>query len=300
MPVFWLWNQSIPFIIAGEFKRYGDLLAPIGGLALAGALFVLCAALIQNRAVANIALIGFTMAFFLFTPATQTALIVLGISMLLVIFSIYRIHSEYTLSLGFNISKISRSGLPLYFTVVSLVVSIFYFSHLNEENALTSLFPKTTLTLTLDYLGEPLSSLTGFPLDNPNITVDEILLSALSEQFKSQGISMAQIPEREFSKLLLAGKKDLQDRFGISLNGDEKVTDVLYEALVVNAQKLLGPYQKFLPLASAGVFFFAFKALTLPLYYLTLLTLFILVKFMQWSKIVVSEKRQIEVERLTF
>lgn len=91
----------------------------------------------------------------------------------------------------------------------------------------------------------------------------------------------------------------LERQYGTEIPNKEETAELLYRATVEQIRQILGPYRDFLPLASAVIFFLAFKAFTVPLYYLTLVLAFFLIKVLIWSKIVVKEKAQIEVERLT-
>jgi hypothetical protein len=92
----------------------------------------------------------------------------------------------------------------------------------------------------------------------------------------------------------------LEKQYGTEIPNKEETAELLYRAAVEQFKQLLGPYQDFMPLASAVIFFFAFKTFTIPIYYLTLVFAFFLLKLMLWSKIVKREITQVEVERLHF
>lgn len=90
----------------------------------------------------------------------------------------------------------------------------------------------------------------------------------------------------------------IENQIGFEIPDREQAAEVLYRATVTQFKALLGPYQDFLPLASAIIFFFAFKAFTIPLYYLTLITGFLLIKLALWGKIVKKEVFEVQAERI--
>jgi hypothetical protein len=91
----------------------------------------------------------------------------------------------------------------------------------------------------------------------------------------------------------------LENQTGITIPNKEEATEVIYRATVEQFKRLLGPYQDFLPLASAVIFFFAFKAFTIPLYYLALIFSYLLIRLALWGKIIKREIVQVEAEKLT-
>lgn len=292
---FWLWHEVTPKIVAGEFQNYIDFLLPVSGLIFTGTFFALGALFIQNNWVLYpIAAISIGVPF-LFTPATITALTGLAISILFIIYALWRIKIEAKHSLGFSVFKFLKAGLPLYFTIVSLLISIFFFSQIgeDEDRAFAALLPKSAIEIAIG----PIQSLLGLSAAKPNSTVDEAFTKLITEQLKSQGIN--NISQSELAKLLRDQREELSRNFGLKLSGQEKISDILYEFASRRFRELLGPYKEYLPYASAITFFFAFKAFTFPIYYLTLLITYLLIKFMLLTKILRSEKTQVEVEKLT-
>lgn len=243
--VLWLWREAVPLIIARDFKDY-SFIAPAAGLIVAGGFFTLSAIFIREAKVVYPLLIAGIIIPFFFLEASGTILAVLAANLFITSFAIYRIRQEHLLSYGFSLSKIAKTGLPLYFTAVSLMVSSFYLVNMDEELAISGLLPRPAVNFAFNLVSQVLPGPAGFP--------------------------------REM----------------LELNADD-----FYEAMVLELQQILGPYQRFLPLASALIFFFAFKAFTVPVYYLTLIFIFLLLKLLVFSKIVNKEKLQIEVERLS-
>lgn len=242
----WLWHEAVPLIVARDFKDY-SFIAPVAGLIVAGGFFALSAIFIRGAKVVYPLLIAGIVAPFFFLEASGTILAVLAANLFITGFAIYRIRQEHLLSYGFSLSKIAKTGLPLYFTAVSLIVSSFYLVNVDEELVIYGLLPRPAV----------------------NFAFNRVL--------------------QTFA----------QDSVGFPTEMLRPNADDFYEAMVLELQQILGPYQRFLPLASAIIFFFAFKAFTVPVYYLTLIFIFLLLKLLVFSKIVNKEKVQIEVERLT-
>lgn len=295
---FWLWHKIVPAIIGGETTIYGFFILPVAGLVLSAVLFAFAAIFIKTRAIAiAAALIGAGAPFF-FVQATLSSLIVLGASLLLALYARHRIHWEYLHSLGFSVSKILKSGLPIYFSITALTVSIFYFSLIDEKEALSSLLPQPALDFALKTFSGPIQSLTGLPEINPDETVDDLLTKLVVAQAKSQGVLISKIPKSEFERSRTTLLAQLFQNYNIKLSGKERIGDVLYKTITERAEDLLGPYKTYLPFVSVIGFFLAFKTLTWPLYYLTLIILFMVVRLATAAHIVRKEKQQIEVEKL--
>lgn len=299
--VFWFWFRAAPLMAAGEFQNYGNFIIPLAGLVIAASLFALAALFIENKWLIHGSIVLGIGTPYLFVQANTAVIVLLVITLLFSAFAAYRIRKEFIFSLGFSLSKTTKAGLPIYFTVASLIISIFYFSNITEEKALSSILPKSAVGFALKNLSGPLGSLTGLnlPTLKPEATVDEILLKLVEEELKSQDVAVSRLPRPELTRAIAAQREGLAKNFGIKLKGQEKLGDVLYNTISQRTEELLGPYKKYLPVASAVAFFLAFKTLTLPLYYLTILVTFFLLKVLILSKIIRSEKQQIEVEKLT-
>lgn len=243
--VFWLWRQNISIIVMTEYSEFTSFILPLIGIIIIASLFSLSALFIKNNWIVFPSILVGISTPFLFVQATNAAVGTLLLSILLIMFAIRRIQKEFTLSLGFSLTKLLKAGLPLFLTTASLIVSVFYLAEIDEKRALEIFLPKrATFNLAFKYL--PLSEISNMP--------QETLYDA---------------------------------------------NDILYEAIVANIEKLLGPYRHYLIFASAAAFFFAFKTITLPLYYLSLILTFVLFKIMILGKVLTIEKKEIEVERYT-
>lgn len=297
--VFWLWFEAMPFIIAGEFEHYINLIVPLAGLIVAGTLFSLASLFIKNDLLLlGVCVLAAAVPYF-FTSLTKVAIGAIFAHVLLLLLASYRIRKEFVLSLGFSVLKILKGGLPLFFTLSSLTVAIFYISMITEDNAISSLLPKPAFQATLKGISGPLLPVLGFPAADFEATIDEALTTLLKREFESQKILIDKIPRKEITRLIGSQREALSKNLNIHLRGDEKLSDVFYTAVTERLQELLGPYKKYIPYASAIAFFLAFKTLALPLYYLSLLITFLLIKFMIAFSIIKREVRTIEVEKLT-
>lgn len=296
---FWLWHRAAAALASGEFGGATIFIFPAITLLLAAAFFGLSSLFIQNARVAyGVAAVSVGAAYF-FLDATGMVLLAALASILMAVWAARRIRKEYRFSLGFSIGKLFNSGLPAYFTAFSIAVSVFYFSMLNEERAFAALLPRQALEFTLENFSGPLEYLVGFSLLHPEATVNEVWEELALQQLEERGISSSNLAPSEIQRLTDLQRDGLESQFGVALRGDEKIGDVLSHIIAERIRDLLGPYAAYLPAAAAIAFFLAFKTFTWPLYYVTLVIVWVIIKFMAAAKILVSEKKQIEITRLT-
>lgn len=297
---FWMWDKILPLLLEGEYRDFIRFIMPIVGLVVSGSLFALLGIFVRTRILAYVfPIIGVGASYF-FIPATPTVLGAFAASVLLILYAVYRMRQEYEYSLGFSVAKIVRAGLPVYFSVVALMISMFYFSDLNEERALSAFVPRSLIQFFLDRM----SGETGFFSDLPKVdaetTVDDLLFMIAERELIKQGVPLASIPKTELAKIISLERSNLSKQFGITLSGEEKVGEAFYSAITEKIQNFFGPYKNFLPVAAAIVFFLAFKAFTWPLYFISMLLTYILIRLMVLSTIVRKEKVVIEIEKLVF
>lgn len=297
--VFWVWNARIAMILSGGIGVYTAVILPVFGLCVSAALFLLSMLFIRDPRIAYTTAIIAAGAPYSLLSANSVVLGTFLLSIFLILFSVRRIRNEYELSVGFSVSKIVKEGLPLYFTVVSLVISVFYLHTVGQRNAIDALIPRPALDYTFRWLTKnpAIFESFGVPVINPDMTIDGVLRDFIGQELAGQG-ERNKIPELELSRLIGEQRNVLAKQYGISLKGSEKVGDVLYQAAQEYTARLAGPYQKYLPFAAAAAFFFAFKTLTLPLYYVTLFLTYILIKLLLYGNILKRESEKIEVERI--
>jgi hypothetical protein len=295
---FWLLFQSISLVASGDFKTFGLSISAVIGLIFAGALFSLLALFVDDWRIRFTSVaISIGVPYF-FVSATIFVIVAFFMSILLVIFGAHRIYQEYSLSVGFGVAKTLKTGLPLFFTSAALIVSIFYFANLDRERVVESLFPEPAFVVITQFLARPLESLTGLSLSNPNATIDDIATDFVENQLESQGILPTSLVQSELTKLVGVERDQLSQLLGITLSGEESISEVFYNSIAIRLKDLFGPYAVYLPAVSAIAFFFAFKALTIPLYFITLLVVWILVYVLERTHVLSREKHNVEVERL--
>lgn len=282
-----------------NFTDYLNFALPIGGLVVTAILFSLTTLFVKNPWIIYTAgTVGIGAPFF-FVEARSVTVGVLIFSILLILLAVRRIRKDFKMSIGFGLHKTLKTGLPLFFSVSSLLVATYYLSVLTEEKAVSSLLPKPAFDVTFRALEEPLSGLIGLPIKNGDSTIDEVLSELLEDKLKSQGVSLSQVAQSELKRLVKTQRQDLSKNFGLELSGNEKISDVFYNLISVRIQDLLGPYKSYIPYVSAISIFLAFKTFTLPLYYFSLLITFLLIRLMIATNMLKVEKTSIEVEKLT-
>ena len=297
---FWLWRETMPVLTAGILHNYEQFIAPIVALIAAASLFSLGAIFIDTKWLLYLASGVAVGAPFLLSSASTGAYVLLPGSILLTIFAARRIRKEHVLSIGFSTSKVLKAGLPLFFTAASLVASWFYLQTLTDQNkAVSALIPRPVSDLMIRVLAQPLKEATGLPDINPDITIDELLTMSVETQLEAQGVSLTAGTERGLSELLAHQRDQLARQYGIPLEGSERLGEVLNRAIIERLEDLLGPFVQYLPLLSAFAFFFAFKALTFPLYFMSVALTAGLIRALRMATIITIESQQIEVERLT-
>lgn len=297
---FWLWKETMPVLAAGILEHYNQFIAPIISLVIAASLFSLGAIFIDTKWLLYSAAGVAVGAPFLLSSASTGAYVLLPGSILLTVFAARRIRKEHVLSIGFSTSKILKAGLPLFFTAASLVASWFYLQTLTDQNkAVSALIPRPVSDLMIRVLAEPLKEATGLPEVSPDLTIDELLTMSVRAQLEEQGVSLTAGTERGLSELLAHQRDQLAKQYGIPLQGSERLGEVLNRAIISRLEDLLGPFVQYLPVVSAFAFFFAFKTLTFPLYFLSAAASAGLIRILRVATIITTRRQAIEVERLT-
>lgn len=295
---FWLWLDIIPLITEGKFQDYILFSIPILSLLSSTCLFSLAVFFTNKWIPYSTATLSVCVPYF-FIPASTTIIIALIVSLLLINFAVYRVSREMVLLPAFSLSKFSRACLPIYFTVVSIVISVFYLANIKEEKVFSTLLPRPLFDTTLHAMGGVLGNLIGLPPVDPQKNIDDLITQLINKELMAQGASIKKLTAQELRDAMAAYRKEIANQYSISLRGNEKISDLFYNTIMARLEDLMGPYKKFLPAIAAITFFLAFKTLTLPLYYLTILITYLLIKILKGLKILKSSLAQINVERLT-
>lgn len=297
--VFWVWRDEVPLIAAGAFENYRSFIVPAISLGVGACVFSLASIFVSWRSVRyGFAALPFLAAMMFFPPNTAMAGICAAAA-LLGIFAARRMRAEYESSLAFSTSKILKAGLPIYFTAASLIIALFYYQEVSVKNNIAStVVPRAAVDLSLRFLTGAVSDLQGIPDANSLMTVDEFLAQNLEGQLKEQGTSLKSLPQRQIAEIIAGQRNELAKRYGIQVKGGERLADVLHRTITSKVEEILGPYARFLPFISGLTFFFALRVLTFPLYFIVVTAVALLITFLHAVKIIKSEKKQIEVERL--
>ena len=293
------WFMLVERIADKQFEHYTLFIAAVAGLAFSAAIFSIAGIFITQGVLLYGSVAAAILIPFLNIPAGTPALVILSAGILLALAATKRIADELAFSLGFKLSKMFRSGVPLYFTATALIISFFYFLETKTMDAVEAFLPEPAFEITLKALAEPIKSLTGGASLRPDASVDEVIEEMIRQKLVEERIPEDRIPDTEMRMLRAAQRKELADRFGISLTGREKMADVFREIVAVRIHDLMGPYRVYLPHVAAIAFFLAFKTLTVPLYFLSFALAFLLIKIMIAGKILKKETKQVNVQRIT-
>lgn len=299
---FWLWRaEAIPALAAGDFHGVMRFVAPTAGLAFAAALFALSAMFIRDRRIAYGTAVMGAGGPYLFAHTGTAVFLLMGVGIIAIAFAVHKIRREFSLSAGFSVSKVARSGTQLYFTVACVIISVFYAHTLSRENALAAVLPRPAFDFTLHYFlnSQFAQSLTGLSDVRRDISADELLDMLARRQLEKQGIPAQKISSALLARMRAAEHEEIGRRYGIVFRGDEKAEDLFYGAIARRADELLGPYRAYVPFVSSLAFFFALKALTLPLYLISLVILLLLIRALLSANILKRTVHNIEVERIT-
>ncbi len=298
----WFWYEAMSLIVQSELRDVNATVLPFAALLMGAIFFSLNALLVKKRMLAYAgAMVGSSMIAIL-VPFTRESALLVALAFLLLLYATNRIRRETRLSLGFSVAKSLRAGLPLYFTALSLMISLFYLTHLDTQRALDIFLPRKAFNYTLHILTKPNAPFNGlfeaYGEFSPQLTVNELLLRLVDKELSLRGLSTTRISQDELVRLIDAERAILASTYGIEARGEEKVGDIFYAAVTEKIENLFGPYHSYLPAASAMAFFLALKTLTLPLYFVTLLIVFVCVRLLMRAKFIVHEKQQIEIDRL--
>lgn len=289
----WFWKGVIA---DGEFGRAALYSTPVLLMFFFAILFALSSSLIRERYIRVAAAVLSLALGYLFVPYALGVAIMAAASALAAWYACEAIASEYKLSHSFGVRKVLRPGLPMFFTAVTILLSMFYFSSAaNEQSSI--LLPKALFDAAIPFLEEPLQGI--IPGFRAGASVDDLIIAFALKQSGGE-IDVSELSKARRDEFISEGRKALGKELGITLTGKEKSVDVLYEAANVQVEKLAGPYRQYLPLIGAVGFFLAAKALTLPIYWITLLLVFFVVKLLVSAGVLKKEVTTIEVKRITF
>lgn len=287
----YVWKAAL---LASGFPGFTFYSIPILTLLVFGTLFSLSALFIDERGLrSGVALIS-CITGYLFIPYSATVLAGAVLSGLGGWHAANQIATEVKASQLFSLQKFLRAGTPLFFTAFALFLAVAYYASIGNRTD-AALLPKSLFNAAIPLIQKPLEGvLPGFRAD---ASVDDLLLAfAIRELGSTVDVSKLSVSQK--SELVAQGRAALAAQFGVKLNGTEKASDVLYTVTNKEVGTFLGPYRQYIPLITAIGFFVAVKTLTLPIYWITLLIVFFVVKLLKALKILHIETGTIKVERL--
>ncbi len=288
----WFWKGAL---ISGEFKDAAFYSLPFVALFLFTVLFALSSAFIRKPILRTVSAMIALAAGYLLVPATVVAASAAGASALAGWYASDAIAAEYRDSNAFSVRKIFRGGLPVFFSAVTLTLAVFYFTAVSGASG-HAILPKALFDAAIPLVEQPLQNfLPGFRRD---ATVDELLLAFASRQLGGE-VDIRTLPLAERSDLLAQGRQALSQELGVELTGNERGGDVIYRAANAQIERIAGPYQRYLPFLAAAGFFIAIKALTVPVYWISLILLFAVVKFLLKMGLLTEKVETIEVVRIS-
>lgn len=286
----YLWKEAL-----GEtgFPSISFYVIPIVVALLFTILFSLAGLFIQEKKILISAAVLSHGIGFIFLPFSATVLAGALLSAAAGWYAAYEIAREREAAASFTMRTFLRSGLPLFFTALSLLLAVAYY--VAHPNTTQELIPKSMFETALPFVESPMRNvLPGFRRD---ATVDELLL-AFAERELGQSFDISNISTEQRVELFAQGRAALKAQFGIDVRGNEKASDVLYEVVNAQIENILGQYKEYLPIIAAVGLFFAVKTLTFPVYIVTLLLLMVVIQSLKIVHILKIETETISVERL--
>lgn len=287
----YFWKQ---LVFSGVFNDVALFSLPIAALFLFATVLVLAAMLGETLWLGAAAVFAAFAGSFFFVRASAPVISGLVLTLTFSLLAYRSIRKAAKSENVFGVNRILRQGLPLFFTAVAVMVSIFYFSKVVVSDQ--QLFiPEAAFELALPYLEDTLQNI--IPGFQASVSVDELLRKNAEDQLKNGGIN--QVSQTQMEKLVEEKRKVLEQALGIKVSGRERAGNLIYRLANQKIEDFLGEYKRYVPYLSAFGFFLAIKALTFPLYLISLGVVWGSVKILLAFGVVKRETVSVEVERLT-
>lgn len=288
----YLWRGALG---ANGFENVSLYSAPVVTLFLFAVLFSLSAIFIRKSGLRTGVGVAALAGGYLFLPFTIGIVYPLVGSAIGGWYAANRIATEEAASQLFSVRKFLQSGMPVFFTAVSLMLASFYFVQVSREPPGTFL-PRSLFDATVPLIEKPLGGiLPGF---RTNASVDDLLLAFAAGQL-GDTVRVDELPKSQKDALIQESRKALTQQFGITLTGKESVTDVLFKVTNAQLAKFIGPYKQYFPFLAAAGFFVAVKTLTLPVYWITLLLTTLVIQFLKSAGLLHERVETVQIQRLT-
>jgi|GEM_PF-2224956 len=304
----YVWERTM---LAGDIGRVSIYSLPVALLILFGTCFGFAALFIRHRGLAAAAGGIAVGAGYLFVPYSHTVLTALLLSTAAGAWATRDIANEQTQIIRFDVRKVFRSGLSLFFTAMALMFATFYLVTSTTADRPHFLIPRQAFDAVMPIIRGVTSSVisqapAGTTFDpfisslfliasNPNMTIDELILSQAANNPEFRNLNEAQR-----TSLVAEGRRILSEQFGIPLEGSEKLGDILWQTTNTQLGRFVGPWEGYLPFIAALAFFIVAKTLSIPMYLLTLLVIAGVLQLLKITGVVRIVKKTVEVERLEF
>lgn len=287
----YLWREALA---ANGFKDAAFYSLPVLALFAFAILFSLSSTLIRERWLRMTSAALALASGFLSMPSHSAVFTGAILSSLGAAYAGETIANDNAASSMFSVRKVLKSGLPVFFTTVALVLAVFYFSSLGVAGD-QSLLPKGLFDAVVPLIEQPLQGiLPGFRSD---ASVDQLILAFAAGQ-AGGGLDPTSLPAPARAEFLREGRETLGREFGIAVTGREKGLDVLYQVANAQIEKFVGPYRSYLPFLAAFGFFLAVKTFTLPVYWITLILVFAVVKLLVKAGVLRQRTDTVQVTRI--
>jgi len=288
----YLWKQ---LIFSGSYSDLALFSLPIASLFLFVVSFAMLAMLGENVLLGLFAVIAAFIGSFFFVKASTAVLSGLLLTLVIALWAFRGIRKEAKSQNIPQMNRVLRQGLPLFFTAVAVMISVFYFSGIAISEPQTFV-PKAAFELTIPYLEGVLQNiLPGF---KASLSVNELLRKNAEEQLEGE-LGLKSVPEEQLKKLVEEQRRALEQGLGLKISGEERAGDLIYSLANQKAEDFLGPYKRYIPYLSAFGFFLAIKVLTFPLYLISLALVWLTVKLLLAFEFIKRETVSVEVEKLS-
>lgn len=273
-----------------------DYLIASFALALSYAVFFGLTALLNapSRFAYLLALIPFGVAGFILSAHVWLSMGVLLAAMLSIL-SWFQIRRSEEVTMSFSVVKGLRSGLPLFFTSLALLGSLFFYEEQKKQD-IVEFIPRQAFNIFFPYFAGALGQ--GEATASPDDTIDELIARLVVEE-AGTALGTNSVPPSYLEAFVRAQREAFSKQFGIELRGDEKVGDVFYLVANKKANEIAGPYIDYLPIAFSVGIFFALKALSLPISWLAIAISSLIVWIMRKSGILQEVTQSVTITSYT-
>lgn len=256
----WLWLQNV--------LDSGSTLLEIGVvstifLVISGVLFILCALFIDKKYFLIFAVISSFLPFLIFQQNIYFA-ITSAIFFLMFILGESGIKKEKETRTKITFFPFIRMGLPTFLTGFALVLAV-AIAFAPQITEIVFKFPKPVYDKLVDWSEDPISlRVSGY---HKYMTVDEFLTSSIASQLDElkDNPEYVGLIEQQVKEVLESKRSDLAESLEIEIEGNSRLTDIIYEAINEKMPNFVASVKDYIPIVLILFGFSVIKALTVPL-----------------------------------